>query len=158
MRVGIGYDIHRFGSDKELILGDVKIEHDEGLLAHSDGDVLLHSIMDALLGAAGLGDIGTLFPPTDAKYKDAKSTKLLSQVLERLTAEKWEIENIDCNIIAQKPKLSTYQQAISKNVADLLNIDKNRVNIKIRSNENLDAVGEGKAIAVQAVALIKRIQ
>lgn len=155
MRIGIGYDIHRFGEKRDLIIGGVKIEHDEGLIAHSDGDLLLHAIMDALLGAAGLGDIGTHFPDTDPKYKDAKSNELLKNVIREIEEDGWKVENIDCNIIAQRPRLSAYQTRIKESVAKILKIDEKCVNIKIRSNEKLDAIGRGEAIAVQVVTLIE---
>lgn len=157
MRVGIGYDIHKFGGSKPLVLGGVAIDGGYGVIAHSDGDLLLHSVMDSILGAIAMGDIGSLFPPSEEKFRDADSKELLKIVLKKLDEKKFKIENVDCNIIAQKPKLSPYQEKIKTSLAKLLKIEEGRVNVKIRSNEGCDSIGHGEAISAQAVTSIKEI-
>ncbi|MCB9894641.1 MAG: 2-C-methyl-D-erythritol 2,4-cyclodiphosphate synthase [Planctomycetes bacterium] len=158
MRVGIGYDIHQLVAGRPLILGGLEIEFDRGCKAHSDGDVLLHAITDALLGAAGLGDIGEYFPDTDPKWKDADSGDLLKEAWKHVRRRGWEVENIDCNIIAQVPKLKPYKSQMEARIASLLEIETRRVNVKARTNEGLDAVGREEAIATQAVVLLKPAQ
>ena len=138
MRVGMGYDVHRLVEDRPLILGGVEIPYEKGLLGHSDADVLLHAIMDALLGAAALGDIGKHFPDTDAAYKGASSIKLLEHVGKLLEEKCYMIDNIDATIIAQKPKMRDYIDTMRKNVADTLGIELDQVNIKATTEEDLD--------------------
>jgi len=154
MRVGIGYDIHRLVPDRPLRLGGVDVPAPVGLLAHSDGDVLLHAICDALLGAAALGEIGELFPDSDPAYKDIDSTRLLSATIEKVRAAGYTLGNLDANILAERPRLATHKAAIRQRLAQLLALAPSRVNIKVRSNEELDAVGRGEAIAAQAVVLL----
>ena len=158
MRVGIGYDIHQLVSGRKLILGGVEIPHDVGSKGHSDGDALLHAVTDALLGAAGLGDIGEYFPDTDAEWKDADSGELLKEAYKIVRRRGWEVENIDCNIIAQAPKLKPYKSQMEARIAGLLEIETRRVNVKAKTNEGLDAVGRKEAIATQAVVLLKPAQ
>ena len=153
-RIGIGTDIHRLATGRKLMLGGVLISTDMGLVGHSDGDVALHAIIDALLGAAGMGDIGTLFPDTDPKYKDADSKGLLLDVREKLTEKRWEIVNVDLTIHAEHPRLEKFKGQMKRCVADLLGIDFGSVNIKAKTNEGLDAVGEGLAIAATAIVLL----
>ena len=158
MRIGSGYDVHKLVEGRRLILGGVEIPFEKGLLGHSDADVLIHAIMDALLGAAALGDIGRHFPDTDEKYKDVSSIKLLYQVLCLLKKEKYSIINIDATVIAQKPKLANYMQIMEQNIADTLNIEKNKINIKATTEEGLGFTGEGLGIAAKAVCLIEKIE
>ena len=154
MRVGIGYDIHRLVPGRWLVLGGVQIPSSLGLRGHSDSDALLHAIADALLGAAGLGDIGEHFPDTDPAYKDADSARLLTAVLAKVRAAGYGPANVDANIIAEQPRLGPYKPAIRERVAVLLGLDPSRVSIKARTHEGLDAVGRGEAIAAQAVVLL----
>jgi len=154
MRVGIGYDIHRLVEGGKLIIGGVEIPFEKGLLGHSDADVLVHSICDALLGAMGLGDIGQHFPDTDEKYKGISSMKLLKEVMEKIKKEKFKIVNIDANIIAEKPRLLPYIEEMKKNLKKILGKDVS-VNIKARTNEGLGEIGRGEAIASQAIVLLK---
>jgi 2-C-methyl-D-erythritol 2,4-cyclodiphosphate synthase len=156
MRVGIGYDIHQLVEGRKLVLGGMHIRHDKGLLGHSDGDALLHAITDALLGAAGLGDIGEMFPETDPKFKDADSGALLKAAFDQVKRRGWEIENIDCNIIAQAPRLKQYKSQMEARIAGLLEIETRRVNVKAKTNEGLDAVGRKEAIATQAVVMLRQ--
>ena len=142
MRVGMGYDVHRLVEDRPLILGGVEIPYEKGLLGHSDADVLLHAIMDALLGAAALGDIGKHFPDTDAAYKGASSIKLLEHVGKLLEEKCYMIDNIDATIIAQKPKMRDYIDTMRKNVADTLGIELDQVNIKATTEEGLLFAGD----------------
>ena len=157
MRVGMGYDVHRLVEDRPLILGGVEIPYEKGLLGHSDADVLLHAIMDALLGAAALGDIGKHFPDTDAAYKGASSIKLLEHVGKLLEEKCYMIDNIDATIIAQKPKMRDYIDTMRKNVADTLGIEPDQVNIKATTEEGLGFTGSGEGIkiAVQAAAFLQ---
>ena len=155
MRVGMGYDVHRLVEDRPLILGGVEIPYEKGLLGHSDADVLLHAIMDALLGAAALGDIGKHFPDTDAAYKGASSIKLLEHVGKLLEEKCYMIDNIDATIIAQKPKMRDYMDTMRKNVADTLGIELDQVNIKATTEEGLGFTGEGLGISSQAIALLE---
>ena len=153
-KVGIGYDIHRLVEERDLIIGGVKIPYEKGLLGHSDADVLVHAIIDALLGAAGLEDIGTLFPDTDPKYKNADSIKLLEQVLEKVSEKGFKINNIDSNIIAQTPKMMPYIPLMKEKLANVLNLETENISIKAKTKEKLDSVGEGLAIEANAVVLI----
>lgn len=154
MRVGIGYDVHALVKKESLILGGVKIEHYLGLLGHSDADVLIHSIMDALLGAAGLGDIGKHFPDTDQQYKGISSLKLLVLVKEKLEFHGFRVNNIDSVIIAQAPKLATYIDQMEANISRALNIDPSFVNVKATTTERLGFVGQEEGIAVESIASI----
>ena len=157
MRVGMGYDVHRLVPDRELIIGGVKIPYDKGLLGHSDADVLLHAISDALLGAAALGDIGKHFPDTDPKYKGISSVILLEQVAELLNKNLFFIENIDATIIAQAPKMRPYIDEMRQNIADALNIDVSSVNVKATTEEGLGFTGSGEGISAQAICLITSV-
>ena len=156
-RVGIGYDIHRLVEGRELIIGGVKITHEKGLLGHSDADVLVHAIIDALLGALALDDIGTLFPDTDPKYKDADSMVLLRHVIQKVNENGYKINNIDSNIIAQNPKMMPYIPKMKEALAVLLGIEPSDISIKAKTKEKLDAVGESKAIEANAVVLLEKI-
>lgn len=158
MRVGIGYDVHRLEKERELILGGVKIPYEKGLLGHSDADVLLHAIMDALLGAAALGDIGKHFPDTDPKYKGISSLRLLEYVGGLIEEQLYVIGNIDGTIIAQRPKMAPYIQQMRANVADTLHLDISQVNIKATTEEGLGFSGRGEGISAQAVACLDRIE
>lgn len=155
-RVGLGYDLHRLVEDRKLILGGVEIPYERGLLGHSDADVVLHAITDALLGATGQGDIGELFPDDDPAWKGADSKELLREVMRRVQAEGWRVVNCDLNILAQKPKLKDHKPAIRARVATLLEVEASRVNIKAKTREGLDAVGRAEAIEVHTVVLIER--
>lgn len=156
MRVGSGYDVHKLVEGRKLILGGVEIPFEKGLLGHSDADVLLHAIMDALLGAAALGDIGRHFPDNDDTYKGISSMILLHKVLYLLKKENYCIINIDATIVAQKPKLAYYIESMEKNIADALEIEKNCVNVKATTEERLGFTGAGLGIAVQAVCMIEK--
>ncbi|OCC15286.1 2-C-methyl-D-erythritol 2,4-cyclodiphosphate synthase [Dissulfuribacter thermophilus] len=153
-RVGLGYDVHRFSRDRDLVVGGVKIPYEFGLLGHSDADCLLHAICDALLGAAGLGDIGRHFPDTDPAYKGISSLILLEKVVKLLHDEGWDIANIDSTIIAQSPRLAPYIDAMKKNISSVLGVDIGAVNIKATTTEGLGFEGKGEGIAAKAVALI----
>lgn len=154
MRVGIGYDVHALVKDQSLILGGVKIEHSVGLLGHSDADVLVHSIMDALLGAAGLGDIGKHFPDTDDQYKGISSLKLLVLVKEKLEFHGFRVNNIDSVIIAQAPKLAPYIEQMEENISKALNIDQSLINVKATTTEKLGFVGKEEGIAAESIVSI----
>ena len=158
MRVGMGYDVHRLVPERDLIIGGVKIPYEKGLLGHSDADVLLHAIMDALLGAAALGDIGKHFPDNDPAYKGADSLMLLGRVGEILSEEGYVIENIDSTIIAQKPKMAPHIEQMRRNIADTLGLDISRVNVKATTEEGLGFPGTGEGISAQAVALIMSVE
>lgn len=157
MRVGLGYDVHKLVEGRDLILGGVKIPYEKGLLGHSDADVLVHAIMDALLGAAALGDIGKHFPDTDPAYKGADSLKLLEHVGKILDEQLYVIENIDATIIAQRPKMAPHIEAIRENVARVLGIDVEQVNIKATTEEGLGFTGSGEGISSQAICAIEKI-
>ncbi len=154
MRIGTGYDVHRLVKGRDLILGGVKIPYEEGLLGHSDADVLLHAIMDALLGAAALGDIGLHFPDTDEKYKGASSLKLLEKVGKLLEEHCFLIENIDATIIAQAPKMRPYIEQMRTNIADVLQLDHSQINVKATTEEGLGFTGRKEGISAQAVCLL----
>ena len=154
MRVGIGYDVHRLVKDKPLIIGGVDIPYEYGLLGHSDADVLLHAISDALFGAAAMGDIGSHFPDTDPKYKGADSLKLLKETANIVQNAGFTIINVDATIIAQKPKMRTYIDTMRLNVAKALNVDIGSVNIKATTEEGLGFTGNGEGISSQAICLI----
>ena len=155
MRIGIGYDVHKLVKGRKLILGGVEIEHEYGLLGHSDADVLIHAIMDALLGAAGLGDIGRHFPDTDDEFKGISSLKLLKMVNDKLIDEGYEINNIDSVIIAQKPKLKDYIEVMEENIAEILEINIDDINVKATTTEKLGFNGREEGISCEAVVLIK---
>ena len=155
-RVGHGYDVHRLSENRLLILGGVQIPWDRGLLGHSDADVLTHAIMDALLGAAAMPDIGQLFPDTDEKYHNADSIKLLKEVGERLRGAGYSIANLDATLIAQKPKIAGYKSKMTENIANALNISTGQVNIKATTEEYLGFTGDGSGIAAHAVALLEQ--
>lgn len=154
MRVGMGYDVHRLVEDRKLIIGGVEIPYEKGLLGHSDADVLLHAIMDALLGAAALGDIGKHFPDNDDRYKGISSLELLRQVGKLLDEKNYVIENIDATIIAQKPKMRPYIDEMRKNIADTLKLDIDRVNVKATTEEGLGFTGTEEGISSQAICML----
>ena len=154
MRIGMGYDVHRLTEDRALIIGGVTIPYEKGLLGHSDADVLLHAIMDALLGAAALGDIGKHFPDTDPAYKGISSIKLMEQVRGLLEENFYFIENIDAMIIAQAPKMRPYIDQMRQNIADALNIDISQINVKATTEEGLGFTGNGEGIASQAICML----
>lgn len=156
MRVGMGYDVHKLTEGRDLILGGVKIPWEKGLLGHSDADVLVHAVMDALLGAAALGDIGQHFPDTDPAYKGISSLKLLEQVTALLAKEGYEVGNIDATIIAQKPKMAPHIQEMRVNMAKAMGIQEHQLNIKATTEEGLGFTGRGEGIASQAVCLLHR--
>ena len=157
MRVGMGYDVHRLTENRDLILGGVKIPYEKGLLGHSDADVLLHAIMDALLGAAAMGDIGKHFPDTDPAYEGASSMKLLEHVGKLLEEENYQIINIDATIIAQRPKMAPHIPQMVENVARVLKLEKNQVNIKATTEEGLGFTGTGEGISSQAICALMPI-
>ncbi|MCQ4688486.1 2-C-methyl-D-erythritol 2,4-cyclodiphosphate synthase [Clostridium sp. SL.3.18] len=157
MRVGMGYDVHKLTEGRKLILGGVEISYDKGLLGHSDADVLVHSIMDALLGAAALGDIGRHFPDTDPEYKGASSLKLLEHVGKLVEDKLYVIGNIDATIIAQRPKMAPHIEMMRENVANVLHIDIDQVNIKATTEEGLGFTGSGEGISAQAIASLDTI-
>lgn len=154
MRIGMGYDVHKLVNDRKLILGGVCIPYEKGLLGHSDADVVAHAIMDALLGAAALGDIGKHFPDTDAAYKDISSIELLKRVGKLLDENGYTIGNIDATIICQRPKIAPYREQMVENVAKALKIEKNQVCIKATTEEGLGFTGEGLGISSQAIVLL----
>lgn len=154
-RVGLGYDIHKLVQGRDLIIGGVKITHEKGLLGHSDADVLIHALIDAMLGALALDDIGTLFPDTDANYKDIDSSLLLEKVFKLVKNKGYSIVNIDCNIIAQEPKMMPYIPKMKTVLAKILEISPNDISIKAKTKENLDAVGQKLAIDANAVVLLE---
>ena len=155
MRIGHGYDVHKLVPGRDLILGGVKIDYELGLLGHSDADVLLHAVSDALLGAAGLGDIGRHFPDTDPKYKGADSLKLLENVAEKVRSAGFRVSNIDVTMIAQKPKLKDHIPQMVGNIASAVGIDPSRVNVKATTEEKLGFTGEGLGMACHAVCLLE---
>lgn len=154
VRVGIGYDIHRLVEGRRLVLGGVEIPHDRGLLGHSDADVVLHALTDALLGAASLPDIGDMFPDTDPAYKDADSRKLLASVMERVRASGFSVGNVDVIVHLEAPKLSQHKRRMAVSIADVLRCEAKQISIKAKTNEGLGSVGCADAIACTAVALL----
>ncbi|MBE9033346.1 2-C-methyl-D-erythritol 2,4-cyclodiphosphate synthase [filamentous cyanobacterium LEGE 11480] len=156
IRIGNGYDIHQLGPNRELILGGIKIEHELGLVGHSDADVLTHAIMDAMLGALSLGDIGHYFPPTDEKWKGADSLKLLAQVHGLLKERGWAIGNIDSVVVAERPKLKPHIEAMKQRIANILQVEVDQIGIKATTNEKLDAVGQEAGISAYAVVLLEK--
>ena len=156
IRIGHGYDVHAFSENRKCIIGGVEIPYEKGLLGHSDADVLIHAIIDAMLGALALSDIGTLFPDTDKKYKDIDSTVLLKDVYEKISQMGWSIVNIDSNIIAQEPKMMPYIPKMKRILCDILELNLDELSIKAKTNENLDAVGQKLAIEAHAVIMLKK--
>jgi 2-C-methyl-D-erythritol 2,4-cyclodiphosphate synthase len=156
IRIGEGWDVHALVPGRKLILGGVEIPHTAGLLGHSDADVLLHAITDAVLGAAGLGDIGRHFPDTDAQFKGADSSVLLAEAMRRVRAQGWELVNVDSTIVAQAPKLAPYMAAINASVAKALGVQAEQVNVKAKTAEKLGPVGMGQSIEARAVALLNK--
>ncbi len=154
IRIGHGFDVHAFAENRKLILCGVEIENDKGLHGHSDADVATHAVMDALLGAAAMGDIGKHFPDTDEKYRGADSLKLMEYVMEIISADGYSVSNIDVTIIAQKPKLAPYIKRMAENIARVAKIDINRVNVKATTTEKLGFTGRGEGIATEAVCLL----
>ena len=157
MRIGQGYDVHRLVEGRKLILGGVEIPYEKGLLGHSDADVLLHAVMDALLGAAALGDIGQHFPDSDERYKGISSVELLKEVGKILQENGYLIENIDSTVIAQRPKLLPYRPQMAKNIADVLGIEPDQVSVKATTEEGLGFTGTGEGISAQAIALLSSV-
>jgi 2-C-methyl-D-erythritol 2,4-cyclodiphosphate synthase len=155
MRIGSGYDLHRFGPGNHVMLGGVRVAHDRGVVAHSDGDVLLHALMDALLGASGAGDIGQHFPPGDARFAGADSTALLRKVMNLVTARGFEVVNCDLTLIADPPRMGPHGVAFCGAVAAALDVDRSRVNLKATTAEGLGALGRGEGIAAQASVLLR---
>ena len=154
MRIGQGYDVHRLAQGRNMILGGVEIPYEKGLLGHSDADVLVHAVMDALLGAAALGDIGQHFPDTDPAYEGISSIELLKKVGELLDEKGYVVENIDATIIAQRPKLAPYRPQMAENIARALHLDQGRVSVKATTEEGLGFTGAGEGIAAQAITLL----
>jgi len=155
MLVGIGCDIHRLVTGRKLVLGGVRVEHESGLLGHSDGDVLLHAVSDAVLGASAHGDIGELFPDTDPQYKGISSEVILGEALSLAAERRLKVYNLDCIIFAEEPKLGPLKQEIRAKLAELLSIQADRVNVKAKTMEGLGAIGSGEAIAAQAVVTLE---
>ncbi len=158
LRIGHGYDVHRLTEGRRLILGGVEVPYEKGLLGHSDADVLTHAVMDALLGAAALGDIGKLFPDTDAAYAGISSILLLERVAERLREAGYAVVNLDATVLAQAPKLAPYRERMRENLAHVLALDASRVSVKATTEEGLGFTGEGLGIAAHAVALLEKIE
>ena len=154
MRIGMGYDIHRLVKGRKLVMGGVTIPFEKGLLGHSDADVLVHAVCDALLGAAGLGDIGLHFPDTDSEYKDVASIKILAKTYELISGKGFSIMNLDSTIFADAPKLSPYRDAMQKNISRTIEIEQDRVNVKATTFEGLGMIGKGEGIGAMCVALI----
>lgn len=157
MRIGTGYDVHKLAEERKLVLGGVEIPHTHGLLGHSDADVLLHAIMDALLGAAGLGDIGQHFPDTDEEFRGISSLELLKKVAKLLEEQRYVVGNVDATVIAQQPKLRPYIQKMEANVAGILGISEEQVNIKATTEEHLGFTGREEGISAQAVCLLESL-
>ena len=158
MRIGHGYDVHKLVEGRDLILGGVKIPYEKGLLGHSDADVLLHAVSDALLGAAALGDIGRHFPDTDPAYKGADSLKLLACVAEKIRTAGYRVENVDVTMIAQKPKLMPYIPQMQKNIADTVGVGLSQVNVKATTEEHLGFTGDGSGMSCHAVCLLETLK
>lgn len=154
MRIGHGYDVHKLVKNRKLVLGGVEIEYEYGLLGHSDADVLLHAVCDALLGAAALGDIGKHFPDNDSAFKDINSRLLLAETVKLIREKGYNIENIDCTVIAQKPKLKDYIEQMCENISKDCGIDKTQVNVKATTEEGLGFTGDGSGIAAHSVCIL----
>lgn len=157
-RIGQGYDVHQLVEGRPLIIGGINIPYEKGLLGHSDADVLLHAITDAILGAVGLGDIGTHFPDTDAAYKNADSAYLLTDIWNKVKGMGYKLGNVDCTIIAQKPKMAPYIIKMKENIAKLLDAEKDQVNVKATTNEKLGSIGREEGIAALSVVLLEKIE
>ena len=155
MRIGFGYDSHRFEPGRKLVLGGVEFPDETGLAGHSDADVLVHAIVDALLGAAALGDIGSHFPDTDPRWKDADSTVLLAQVVKEIRAAGYQVGNIDATVVCERPKIGPCAELIRDRLASVMNVGRGRISVKGKTNEKMDDVGAGLGIAVQAVCLLE---
>ena len=155
-RVGLGHDTHRLEVGRQLVIGGIKIPHELGPIAHSDGDVLLHALTDAILGALALGDIGEWFPDTSSEHAGADSSELLSIVMQRVQSDGWQVINADCVVFAQRPKLSSYKPSISQRISELLNVDVNQVNVKAKTGENVGPIGQEEAISAEVVVLLCR--
>ena len=158
MRIGHGYDVHKLVEGRDLILGGVKIDYEKGLLGHSDADVLLHAVSDALLGAAGLGDIGRHFPDTDPKYKGADSLELLREVYRKISEKGFRVGNIDVTMIAQKPKLKDFIPQMQENIAAAVTVSPDRVNVKATTEEKLGFTGTGEGMSCHAVCLLEEVE
>ncbi|MDX9750561.1 MAG: 2-C-methyl-D-erythritol 2,4-cyclodiphosphate synthase [Flavobacteriales bacterium] len=155
-RVGFGYDVHRFAPGRALWVGGVRIPHDQGLMGHSDADVLLHAISDALLGAVAMGDIGTHFPDTDPRWKDADSKKLLAAVVALLHEAGWQVGNVDCTLVMERPKVLPHAPSMRQVIAGLLAVDVDAVSVKATTNERMGFVGREEGVGAHAVALVHR--
>jgi len=155
-RVGTGFDAHRFAEDRKLVLGGVVVEHGRGLLGHSDADALLHALADAMLGAAGWGDLGSHFPDSDPEWKDASSTIFVRKIHNDLRADGWSLVNADLTVIAQEPKIAPYREAIRSSIATLLEVPVDRISVKATTTDRMGFLGRGEGIAAQAVVLLKR--
>jgi 2-C-methyl-D-erythritol 2,4-cyclodiphosphate synthase len=156
IRIGHGYDLHRLAEGRRLVLGGVEIPHSHGLLGHSDADVVLHAVSDAVLGALGAGDIGQHFPDSDERYRGIASSELLKQVVTLMAAEGWRVGNLDVTIHAEQPRLGPHREAMRQRIATLLDVPAERVNVKAKTNEGVDAIGRGEAIAATAVVLLEQ--
>ena len=157
MRIGEGFDVHRLVAGRRLVLGGVEIEHDRGLDGHSDADVLAHAVADALLGAIGAGDLGTHFPSSDPRWRDAAGERLVGEVLRRVSEAGYRIGNVDATVIAQEPRLSPWLDAIRSGLARMLSVEEARLNVKVKSADRLGAIGRGEGIAAQAVVLLEEV-
>jgi 2-C-methyl-D-erythritol 2,4-cyclodiphosphate synthase len=157
IRIGHGYDMHRLVEGRRLVLGGLEIPHSHGLLGHSDADVVLHAVCDAILGALGAGDIGQSFPDSDERYRGIASAELLKQVITLMAGRGWRVGNLDVTIHAERPRLGPHREAMRQGMATLLEVPAERVNVKAKTNEGLDAVGRGEAIAATAVVLLERL-
>lgn len=157
MRIGSGYDVHRFGAGDHVMLGGLRIPHASGVVAHSDGDVLLHALMDAMLGAAGAGDIGQHFPPGDPRFAGADSRDLLREVVRIVAARGFALENCDLTLVAEVPRIAAHRDAICESIAFALGIDRARVNLKATTAEGLGALGRSEGIAAQAIVLLREV-
>ena len=155
-RTGIGTDIHRFVPNRQLVLGGVEIAYPRGLLAHSDGDVVLHAVIDAIMGAMAMGDIGTLFPDSDPQWKDADSSDLLFVVSRHAADRQWEVVNLDVIVHAEEPRLEPHKQQMKRTIASVLGMDFNSVNVKAKTNEGLGDIGAGQAISATAIVLLRK--
>ncbi len=155
-RIGLGTDLHRLVKGRKLIIGGITIPFNKGELAHSDGDVLLHAITDAILGASGLGDIGSFFPPEDKQWKNADSAFLLKSIYEKVKAAGWRIENIDCVIQLEQPKFLPYREAVIKSIANILDIQAEQIFVKAKTAEKLESIGKSRAVTAQAVCLLSK--
>ena len=155
-RVGFGYDSHRFAPDRPLVIGGIVIPYELGLAAHSDGDVLIHAVCDALLGAAGMRDIGTYFPDNDPTWKNVDSTKLLAKVVELVEGKGWKVNNLDCTLVLEKPKMKPHVEQIINRLAELLHVENDRVAVKAKTNEKMGFTGAGEGIAATAAVSLAK--